>query len=73
MERKEAKLAQKRLYHASYLKAYEDQLQKEGDVEANLLLEDKKEKFQKQEEKYLKKWRKENNHVKNILINKGNN
>ena len=65
MERKEAKLAQKRLYHASYLKAYEDQLQKEGDVEANLLLEDKREKFQKQEEKYLKKAQKQDYRNKN--------
>lgn len=55
MERKEAKLAQKRLYHASYLKAYEYQLKKEGDNEAELLLEDKKETFQKDEEKFLKK------------------
>ena len=55
MERKEQKLAKKRLYHASYLKAYEYQLQKEGDVEAELHLNDKKEKFTKQEEKYLKK------------------
>ena len=54
MERKEAKLSQKRLYHASYLKAYEYQLNQEGDVEASLLLEDKKEKFKKQEKKYLK-------------------
>ena len=65
MERKEAKLAQKRLYHASYLKAYKYQLEQEGDVEANLLLEDKKEKFLKQEQKYLKKAQKQDYRNKN--------
>ena len=65
MERKEAKLAQKRLYHASYLKAYEYQLQQEGDVEANLLLDDKKEKFAKQEAKYLSKAQKADYRHKN--------
>lgn len=59
MERKEAKLAQKSLYHASYLKAYEYKLKQEGDVEASLLLEDKKEKFAKQEAKYLTKAKKQ--------------
>lgn len=55
MERKEGKLRQKQLYHASYLKAYEYELRKEGDNEIDLLLEDKREEFKKDEDKFLKK------------------
>ncbi len=65
MERKEEKLAQKRLYHRSYLQAYEYKLHKEGDVEANLLLEDKKEKFAKEEAKFLNKAKKQDCAQKN--------
>lgn len=65
MERKEAKLAQKRLYHASYLKAYEYQLRQENDNEVESLLEYKKEQFEKDEEKFLKKAEKQDYRNKN--------
>lgn len=65
MERKEEKLHQKHLYHLSYLEAYKYQLEKEGDVEANLLLEDKKSRFNRSEQKYLSRAKKQDKRQKN--------
>ena len=55
MERKAKKLAEKQLYHASYLKAYEYHLNQIGDPEAEIFLKEKKEQFEKQEQRFIRK------------------